>query len=233
MTLSRDLFQLQQFDTVLDSARVRINEIDILLQDKTKHKAALDKLSVKEAIYQDKLKEFKKTETAVGDHNLKIDQNQKRLYGGVITNPKELEDLQLESEALQKYLLVLEERQLEAMLEMEEAESHKNQAAEDLGSVELDLEANHKTLSAEKESLLKQSQAAQAEKDAFLERIEFDDLPTYQSIRASSGGIAVTQMISDSCSACGANIPSAIAQEARSPGKLAFCPTCKRILHPG
>ena len=95
------------------------------------------------------------------------------------------------------------------------------------------MDSEHAQLTAEKKDLSLSITESAAQKDSFLSSNDIPDLQTYLSLRKSSGGIAVTLMISSSCSSCGANIPSAIAQEARSPVKLAFCPTCRRILHPG
>jgi predicted nucleic acid-binding Zn-ribbon protein len=232
MSRSKDLFQLQKFDSILDGAKSRILEIDLLLNDNAKLELAQKAFDGKELVFEDKQKEFRRTEDAVEDHSVKIDQNQKRLYGGAITNPKELEDLQLEAESLQKYLLVLEERQLEAMLEMEDAENQMISSRKELEAARVEQNSLHKDLANEKLKLEENIKTTTSEKDAFLANNQVPDLPTYHSLRKSSGGIAVTIMASDSCSSCGANIPSAIAQEARSPGNLAFCPTCKRILHP-
>jgi len=172
-------------------------------------------------------------EVVVGDHSLKIDQNQKKLYSGSVTNPKELEDLQLESVSLKKYLSVLEERQLVAILELDEAQNDFNKASSEVAAIKEKMESEHGKLISEKNDLEHSITEANTQKDAFLSSNDIPDLHTYQSLLKSSGGIAVTLMVSSSCSSCGANIPSAIAQEARSPAKLAFCPTCRRILHPG
>ena len=233
MSRSKDLYQLQILDSILDTAKARIVEIELILQDNSKVAAAQKSLAEKELAFTEKQKDFKRTENDVEDHNVKIDQNQKRLYGGAITNPKELEDLQLESESLQKYLLVLEERQLESMLYMEEAENEMNASRANLDALLAEQKSLHDELKDEKEELEEKIRTTSSEKESFLANNQLSDLPTYDSLRKSSGGIAVTVMKSDSCSSCGANIPSAIAQEARSPGNLAFCPTCKRILHPG
>lgn len=233
MGRSKILFQVQQYDTQIDNAAKRIQEIDTILSDNTALDEALKIREACELVLVDKKKALASAEVVVSDHSLKIDQNQKKLYSGSVTNPKDLEDLQLEAESLNKYLAVLEERQLEAMLEMEEAQKEFDVADSAAAATESKKESEHAILSEEKDKLNKSILDTKSKKESFLSANEIPDLPTYQSIRNSSGGIGVTLMVSNSCSACGANIPSAIAQEARSPVKLAFCPTCKRILHPG
>ena len=233
MGRSKTLYQVQQYDTQIDNASKRIREIDTILSDNKLLDDALKIQSEAEHVLTEKKKVLASAEVLVGDHSLKIDQNQKKLYSGSVTNPKDLEDLQLESESLNKYLSVLEERQLEAILEMEEAENDFNNASSEVAVIKSKMDSEHAQLTTEKKDLALSITEAAAQKDSFLSSNDIPDIRTYLSLRKSSGGIAVTLMISNSCSSCGANIPSAIAQEARSPVKLAFCPTCKRILHPG
>ena len=233
MGRSKTLCQVQQYDTQIDNASKRIREIDAILGENKLLDDALKIQSDTEHVLTGKKKVLASAEVVVGDHSLKIDQNQKKLYSGSITNPKDLEDLQLESVSLNKYLSVLEERQLEAILEMEEAENDFNSASSEVAVIKSKMESEHTELTTEKKDLGHSITEVAAQKGSFLSSNDIPDLQTYLSLRKSSGGIAVTLMISSSCSSCGANIPSAIAQEARSPVKLAFCPTCKRILHPG
>jgi len=232
MSRSKTLYRVQQFDTQIDNAEKRIIEINARLSDTRLLDQALQIQAETGQVLAEKKRIHTSTETAVGDHSLKIDQNQKKLYSGMVTNPKDLEDLQLESTSLTKYLLVLEERQLEAMLEMEEAQDRFNDAEMRVISIQEESEIEHKNLIEEKNILEKSISTLAGQKEAYLSSTDIPDLSTYNSLRKSSGGLAVTLMISESCSSCGANIPSAIAQEARSPLKLAFCPTCNRILHP-
>jgi len=233
MSRSKTLYQIQEFDSRIDNALKRIQEINVILSDKKELNDAITKQLESENLLKSKNKSLSSTEIVVSDHSIKIDQNQKKLYSGAVTNPKELEDLQQESESLNKYLAVLEERQLEAMLEMEEAKKEFDAASVKVANIESKMEKEHTELILEKENLESAIIDTKAKKESFLSSHDIPDLQTYQEIRKSSGGIAITLMISNSCSSCGANIPSAIAQEARSPGKLAYCPTCRRILHPG
>lgn len=233
MSISQTLYQLQILDSDLDHARKRIAEIDTILKDKGAQSEAEKKYQGFRAVVEQKRKQLELAENQVIEQTKKIEQNQAKLYGGRITNPKELEDLQLEFKALNNYLAVLEERQLEAMIETDRAEEDLNIAAAEVEAVTAQLETDHSSLTEEKIALEEKIASLQSKKQAFLSSREIPDLEIYKKLRASLGGIAVTVMVSSSCSSCGASIPSAVEQEARSPEKLAFCPTCKRILHPG
>jgi predicted nucleic acid-binding Zn-ribbon protein len=233
MSLSKTLYQLQQYDSGIDQSIKRIQAIESILNDSNELDFALKKQEEHKLIFDEKQKILKSAEHVVEIQNQKITQNQNKLYSGAVTNPKDLEDLQLESSSLQKYLSVLEERQLEAMLESDQAQEIFNQASTYTDEITQKKQAESEVLSAEKSALESKISSLQSDREAFLTSSEISELPIYENLRKSSGGIAVTLMQNSSCSACGSNIPSAIEQEARSPKKLSFCPACRRILHPG
>ncbi len=233
MSRAQSLFILQELDTSLDQAEKRIHEIDLILQDSSLLDEAMEIYKELEMIHTEKSAFLKNAEHDVSLQNIKIEQNQKKLYGGAITNPKELEDLQLESNALGKYLQVLEERQLEAMLESDQSRSELESASNRVAEVKHNREIQHRSLTAEKTKLEAEIITLTAKKTRYIASVDLPDLPVYQALRGRSGGLAIALMVDASCSSCGSNIPSAIEQSAKSPSNLEFCPTCKRILHPG
>jgi len=233
MNRSYSLYVLQQLDSELDRAQKRIQDIELILQDTSAIEVTQETHQRLEKIHAEKSKLLKKAEEEVASQNLKLDQNQKKLYGGAITNPKELEDLQQESTALNNYLQVLEERQLEAMIAADQSRTALEAAADNLQEIRQATAAKHAELKNERNTLVTKINQISEKRNKYLESEELPDLAAYESLRERSGGIAVTIMTESSCGACGANIPSAIEQSAKSPTKLAFCPTCKRILHPG
>jgi predicted nucleic acid-binding Zn-ribbon protein len=233
MSRSESLYILQQLDSIIDSAHKRITDIDRLMADDKAQVAAEKVFQQSQTAAKGKSDALKDSELLVADQSSKIAQNQKKLYSGVVTNPKELEDLQLEANSLSKYLRVLEDKQLEAMLDLEAAQAVLDQAAAALESLISQRSEDHQELLKEKSELMEKISKAERDKDKYLSEKPQPDLEVYKTLRKASGGIAVTLMVSSSCQSCGANIPSAIEQQARSPANLAFCPTCKRILHPG
>lgn len=232
MSRSQTLYQLQQYDSELDSAQKRIAEIHAVLNDDRQLRETQQRFQELKSAADEKKALLNQAESQVADQNKKIEGNQKKLYGGMVTNPKELEDLQLESTALANYLSVLEDRQLEAMLQYDHAKQEYDSIANQLDALKARLAQDHAALKEERGHLNDKLNTTNQQRERFLSRESVPDLKVYERIREASGGIAVSLMIASSCASCGSNIPSAIAQEARSPSKLVFCPTCKRILHP-
>jgi len=231
MSRSKKLYKLQGIDTAIDRAQERISEINRLLSQDEELKAAEAKLQTSKRKLDEKKKILKRAEREVKDQDRKIKENEAKLYGGNVTNPKELEDLQLESESLHRYLGVLEERQLEAMLAVDQAESEYRDNQKTLKDIKEKRKSNHATLNAEKEDLLEEIDSLQHKRKSVVDDIDDNDLQLYQDLRERLGGIAVSRITNDSCSACGTQVPSATSQEARSPSQLTHCMTCNRILH--
>ncbi len=231
MNRSKQLYYLQQLDSKIDRAQARIAEIKALLgADEVLQKAVKREEAVKHVL-EEKRKALNKAEHEVEDQQIEIEQKTSRLYGGRVTAPKELEDLQQKVASLKRYLGVLEERQLEAMLEVDEAKDVHTEAAQSLEEVRAEREAQHEELSTEQANLRAKIEASYEERPSHLPDILPEDLQLYEELRKSRAGIAVAAANDQSCAACGSRIPSAIYQIARSPSQLTQCSTCKRILH--
>ena len=124
------LFRLQQLDSQLDQGRGRLREIEATLNDSAALNQAQERASQAEAGLVTAQKTLNRAEENVQAQQIKIEQTEAALYGGKVRNPKELQDLQNESAALKRFLDTLEERQLEALIAVEEAELLSKAAAE-------------------------------------------------------------------------------------------------------
>ncbi|MEA2008810.1 MAG: hypothetical protein U9O54_06785 [Chloroflexota bacterium] len=231
MSRSKQLYRLQQLDSTITRAQIRIKEIEAILgQDEVLQKAMRSEEAAK-GVLEGKQKSLRKAENDVEDQELKLKQIKAKLYGGNVTNHKELEDLQQKSESLQRYLEVLEVRQLEAMMEVDEAEESHEKTARALSEIRADREGQHAELMSEKAALETQIKELSEKRPGQLLNILPEDLQLYEELRKSRAGVAVAAIENQSCTACGTRIPSAIYQVARSPSQIAQCSTCKRILY--
>ena len=232
MSRSKQLYKLQELDSEIDQALKRIREIEDIMADDAELQQAFQHEQQKAEIVSSKETALRQAEARVEDQKFKIEKNKAKLYGGKVTNPKELEDLQMESESLHDYLAVLEERQLEAMLALDEAESEHQSAVETYQKIKAAREEMIQELQQEKKELESRIQVLRDKRPTLSADIRKEDLQLYQRLREKMGGVAVAVMADTSCSACGSHIPSALAQKAKSPSSIAQCNTCNRILHP-
>ena len=227
------LHRLQQIDTQLDQKRLRLAEIERILADDVELQDATARLQTAEGTLQQAQRVLHRAEAEVQGQRVKIEQNEAALYGGKVRNPKELQDLQNESAALKRFLSVLEDRQLEAMIAVEEAETQHERANSALTDLKArQIEANAALLG-EQTALLKDVARLENERTAAMSSIDEADVQLYEQLRLTRRGVAVAFIQDNSCMACGSTLTPGTIQNARSGGTLTRCTFCGRILYMG
>lgn len=227
------LYRLQQIDLQLDQAKSRLTQLKSLLEDNADLRQAQDDYNRQETIVKELEKKIRLIDQDVQQQNIKIEQSEAALYGGRIKNPKELKDLEDEVKSLKKYLQVLEDRQLEAMIHLEEETKILQDFLVALNQVKQDVLQRTSRYSGEKTDVEKEIQRLENERTIAVSSIESSYYERYQLIRANKKGIAVSRVQDKCCSACGTTLTGGLIQESRSPHHLAFCPSCGRILYGG
>ncbi|HUV29165.1 MAG TPA: C4-type zinc ribbon domain-containing protein, partial [Anaerolineales bacterium] len=140
---------------------------------------------------------------------------------------------QQESEALKRYLETLEDHQLVAMLELDEAESQFREAENNLTDIENQVAAQRKILATEKSELIHDLQRQESERDATASNIDIYDMRSYDMLRKQKNGIAVARVVEKTCAACGSTLTASTFSSAQVPTKITRCNSCGRILYVG
>jgi hypothetical protein len=233
MSRTSNLYRLQELDLALDQAQERLEEIDRILADDEQLKRARVKTDQAEATLRDARAANLSAEHAVETQRSKIKAVEKKLYSGVVTNPKELQDRQQEAESLKRHLATLEDRLLEQMIQLEEAERSHQQAEKALRTVEASKAEQHEQLFAEQERLRRDVEGLEGEREAAVSDISSKDLALYDNLRKRYSGRAVTLVRDNNCSACGMELARSVPQAVSSGSELVRCPQCGRILYVG
>jgi predicted nucleic acid-binding Zn-ribbon protein len=230
MSASLGLFRLQQIDSHLTQIETRLANIQKTLEDNAELQAALGRVKTAEEEQRASERAQRKSEEEAQNQQIKIQQAESSLYGGLVRNPKELQDLQADIVSLKKHLASLEERELQDMLRTEAAQTAVKKAQDELNSVQARLGSEHRYLFEEKESLTYELNRFQSERQAAVSAIAVDMLKTYDDLRQQRRGVAVAEVSDNACGACGTTLTAAIQQTARHAAELVRCPSCGRIL---
>ncbi len=233
MSRVSSLFRLQELDTELARVDERLQKIQAALADSAEVRQARSALERAEASFMEARATSMSAEGEVSVQREKIDQNQQKLYGGAVTNPKELQDLQMEDQALHRHLETLEDRYLEALLAAEEAEETEQAARDNLLGVEAAQAAQREALVAERDELTSTREKLLAEREAAAANVSPEDQAQYDALRNRLAGLAVVLMSDGSCSACGLTLPASIRPSVRSGNEPVHCSQCGRILYGG
>jgi uncharacterized protein len=233
MSEALNLFRLQKLDTAIDKNKTRLEEIDRALSNDENIQRALKKFEKSQEQAKNARIELHQIEDKVEAQRIKRKTTQSSLFSGKITNPKELQDLQMESEALERYIAQLEDEQLEAMIASEEAVEAETQAQKALQQAKGTASEENSALLGEKSKLEEDLTRLIREKEAVLQAISQETLKLYQQLRRRKHGAAVASVSDGGCSICGQALTPANLQAIRASNQLVFCPSCGRILYEG
>jgi predicted nucleic acid-binding Zn-ribbon protein len=233
VTRLSNLYRLQVIDGQLDALKARLAELDHLLSTHSE----LDAARAEEGLAlqaQNTAREH--ANQSEEDNRLqlnKIKDTDQALYGGNVRNPKELQDLQNDIASMQKHQTVLEERQLQAMMALEESESASARSHQAVLAIETRRTEQEKTWQLEQAEVRAQLQTMEMQAEAALAAVLPEDLSLYQSLRKSKRGRAVVKMESDSCPGCGVTPSATRLDAARNGQEIVLCGNCGRILYMG
>lgn len=227
------LFQLQKIDSRIDALTKRLNEIDRLRNDNSFRMEIEKSLATVNDAYTHQKKNYDVIEEKVLAKRLKIEQSESSLYGGLVKNPKELQDLQTEIKSLKQSLATLEDDQLQQLVDMESTEAQVSTIDNSLKEFDAKLAIEFSALFAEEANKKLEKEKLLQERKAVLDQVKPEFLSTYQTLRKSKNGIAVAAIEDGSCQVCGSTLTPADCQTAKSPSHMGTCSSCGRILYAG
>jgi uncharacterized protein len=232
MSASLGLYRLQLLDSRMDEVRMRLEEIRHTLEND--EEVAQAKKQALETGSNLKLAQhaLKQAEAEVDKQKVKIEQSEANLYSGNVKNPKELQDLQNEIAALKRHLVILEDRQLDAMLEVETTEQANQAALDTLEQAKSRFAEQNQSLTNEQTDLKREFERLGTERQAALSPLDTSLLVVYEQLRQRKRGLAIASVIDGACAACGTTLTPAQLQSTRSTSQAYNnCPTCGRILY--
>lgn len=209
----------------------RLKEIDRIIAADKEISQANARLMEAQAINKSAESVLKDLVAQVKEKKLKRELTQANLFSGKVRNPKELQDLQAETHALDRTIAKLEDEQLQAMMALEETTKDMNKAQGELQQV-LDRKASQSSLLiGEQHKIESEIPQVDAQRKALREQLDDETFTIYRDLLKSKAGRAVVEVNDDTCGACGVTVPPADIQAAKSPNVIAYCKNCGRILH--
>lgn len=225
------LYRLQQMDDEIRSGKARLTmvirsqrESEALLAARQRAEASAGQLHVFRATQTDLNLELKSL-------NSKSQRSEQRLYSGTVKNPKELEDLQHELDALARRRSVLEDELLEAMIVVEDALEEDAAAQAALADSEESWAQDQADLKQEQADLVARINALTVQRKKHLELISAESLFAYEDAQRRAGTTAVVLLKNRRCQGCLVTVPENQVKWVDE-GQLIHCDSCSRILCP-
>ena len=231
MNTSFTLFRLQTQDTLRMRMNARLKEIERIIAADREVNQANTRLTQAQEINKSAESALQGIMAQVKEKKIKRELTQANLFSGKVRNPKELQDLQAETQALDRTIAKLEEEQLQAMMSLEETTNAMRQAENELQKVLDRKSSQNSLLIGEKHKIEAEIPQVDAQRQTLREQLDEATFTIYRNLLKSKAGRAVAEVHDDTCGACGVTVPPADIQAAKSPNAIAYCKNCGRILY--
>jgi predicted nucleic acid-binding Zn-ribbon protein len=232
MTTASDLLGLQEIDLLRDKNRAQLADIDARLIETEELIAARQAVEDAAADLDALRKDQRAIETQIADLDAKINPLEKKLYGGSVRNPKELSDLQKESEILKAQRSKIEDRGLEYVEAVESAEADLKAARAALAAIEASWKDEQAGLRNARLRIERDDEQLTTERNRRATGVQPVTLAEYEKNRHARQGRAVARIERGTCSGCRISLPTNLVQKVRAATSLIQCPSCERILVP-
>lgn len=231
MSVTDLLLDLQAIDSTLDQLNQRLAAVKADLRETDELIAARRARAEAEQLVRQRRAERKDLELAAAALDEKIQQAEKRLYSGLVKNPKELLDLQNDIHALKRQKTTTDDQLFAAMLALENAESTQTRAAAEAARIEADWQAAQVRLQAAEAEIELDIAGQTAEQRTVRAGLGETELALYDQLRRRKGGLAVVEIMGSTCPGCGVRVTANVLQQLGQSGQpYARCGNCERIL---
>lgn len=186
------------------------------------------------------------TETAVSDLSIaqrkadgeveqvksRRERDRQRLDSGMVTNPKDLENLQHEMTALERRISTLEDEELEVMERLETAQHEFDAVAGELAELDRSISEAETTRDEAVAELDGQARELVTERELTAKNVPDDLMTLYDKLRAQHDGVGAAALKQRRCEGCRLELNAADLREiAAEPDDVVLrCPECSRIL---
>ena len=228
---NKRLYDLQELDWALSADEASLKEVRARLEDESEINAARARLQ-KLTAELDKRAPLRRTlESSLARLEERLQAAEQRLYGGAVTNPRELSASEEERRLLQEQRGAEEDRMLDVMVEIEELQSSRDATQELLGRLETDREAEYADLLQRQDALVVRIDELRRGRQRITPEIPVAMLSVYESLLKTRGGHAVAKVERGLCQGCRLALPTMENQRAKSSQGIVQCSSCRRILY--
>lgn len=229
------LFTVQEEDTVLRQLQHRrenlpeAQAVDRLKLELIELAEKKQSLSVE---HLETVQRQKRYEQEVGAVESRISELDGKLYGGLITSPKEATSLETEIRHLKERQNELEERVLELMEEVEPKEREISEVSEKIQQGETDLESAREELSIVDAEIENTLEAAIERRETAAAATDAELLHRYENLRGAFGSSVVVKFDGNNCKGCPSAMPAMEADRLKNTpeGVFSDCSECGRIV---
>lgn len=226
------LIELQKIDIDIDEEEKKKRSLPLMIEGITKEIQGLkDSLNNKNKNYKNLQIKLKRIELDLTEKSNKIKKHQEDLYGGKISDIKELKQIQKVIANYQKEKGSIEEDVLDLMEEVEDLDKSISHLDEDLKGKEKEFKKCKEEIESARLVIEKSMSSLNIKRGEMLSKITDDRLlKEYELLRKEKGGKAIMEVDGSICPGCYLDLPSDVIYQLKKNRKIITCPNCNRIL---
>ena len=177
-------------------------------------------------------REQRKADADVEQVKTRRTRNRERITAGLISDPKQLQAMQHETETLERRISDLEDAELEVMERLEVAQSELDRLTRELADLDEQVAAQQEHRDEVAAEIAQRQTDALAEREKLAADIPANLLAVYDRLRDQLGGVGVGAIQHRRCGGCQLEIGAADLSRmtAAPPDEVLRCEECNRIL---
>ena len=230
MTTAKELYVLQEIDLTLDGLREAQAKVDEELRsgpqvDRVETALEEEKERLPQAQGEHKARQLEVE--SLRERSARLEQ---QLYGGEVTNARDLKSLEQEVENVRQQLEQQDSELLELSVQAEESQQRLDSLEQELSDGLAAWKAREAELQAESERCNSEVEKASAKRQDLAARLDAAAVQRYEGLRRAKRGLAVAKVERGLCQACRMSQPTQIQQRVRSGTQTVLCTSCGRML---
>jgi len=228
MSVAKQLYQLQEVELEIESNEQALAQIASQLGESQAVVRARTELKLEQQHLEELGRQQHSVEWETEDIVNKLTSAEEKLYGGKVSNPKELTNLQHEVKGLRVRRNQLEDKTLEIMDRVELSTASVATRSSELKTVEAKWHSRQQQLSTDMEQLKATLSDLKHKRQLLSAQIDPQAIEFYQKLKKQKGQ-AVAKVEQGICHGCRISLPTSELQRARG-SNLVQCSSCGRIL---
>lgn len=154
-----------------------------------------------------------------------------QLYGGAVRNPRQLTDLQGETQMLSREIRKIEDRILDVMEAMERQRAELGQSEQALSEMKRRLAEVRDSHESASHRLRGEIAELESRRKELASQVSPTLLKRYEQIRARQGNLALVRVADGNCPGCRISFPSETVKRLKAGGSTQTCENCGRLLY--
>lgn len=226
---SQPLYELQQIDSQLESAGVKLSHVRRQLSGDPQLDKAEKELSRLDVQQKSAQSDLRALEAKADDLEVRAKHLNDNLYGGLVTDAREMRLLETEITHAKEAQKVLEDEEISIMERLESLDSQVSTTRSEIESLRAARQSTHGHLIEEEMLLQAEIGGFRRKREDLAAEIEPVLLSRYERMKERLGH-AVSNVSSGVCEWCRVQLPAVDVQHARG-AALVTCTNCARILY--